>query len=129
MLSFNVPNEQGEPQYYEFQVIPFALASATQCLARLTKPICAFLASKGIRHSLYIDDGKVNTRPSEMEEHLQCTLNTLKVAGFVVAPKKTDSARTAATKKEYLGFIIDSSDMKIRATSEKFSSFREALKK
>ena len=93
--------------------MPFGLASATQCLARVTKPVCAYLASKGIRHSLYIDDGKVNANATDMERHLRCTLETLKAAGFIVAPKKTDSASTASTRKEYLGFIVDSIEMKI----------------
>ena len=105
--------------------MPFGLASATQCLARVTKPICAHLASKGIRHSLYIDDGKINAVKGKIARHLRYTLDVLKSAGFVVAPKKTD---TAGTDKEYLGFNIDLASMKIRARSEKFEALRSIKK-
>lgn len=49
-LGFCVPGPEGD-EFYQFECMPFGLASATKCLARITKPICAFLAKKGIRHS------------------------------------------------------------------------------
>ena len=126
-LCFMVPDEQGVDRYYQFQVMPFGLSSATQCLARVTKPICAHLASKGIRHSLYIDDGKVNATKQNMKEHLNYILHVLKWAGFVIAKKKTDTVETASTKKNYLGFEIDSNNMIILAGPNKFQAIRRVL--
>ena len=95
-MCFKVSNEVGEDEYYQFQVMPFGLASATQCLARVTKPICAHLAGKGIRHSLYIDDGKINARADKISEHLKYTLQVLRKAGFIIAPNKTDTPETVS---------------------------------
>lgn len=81
-LCFMVPEEDGTKRYFQFEVMPFGLASATQCLARVTKPICAHLAGKGIRHSRYIDDGKINARKKEMPHHLKYTLQTAQKSGF-----------------------------------------------
>ena len=108
--------------------MPFGLASATKCLARITKPICALLAKKGIRHSLYIDDGKINAPPHLIEKHLKFTLETLKNAGFKIAENKTDTVKSAAAKKEYLGFIIDAENMEVRASEEKLEATRAAIK-
>ena len=51
-LGFAIPGEDGKDEFYQFECMPFGLASATKCLARITKPICALLAKKGIRLSL-----------------------------------------------------------------------------
>ena len=128
-LCFKVPNEEGLDEFYQFEVMPFGLASATQCLARVTKPICAHLAAQGIRHSLYIDDGKINARADKIAAHLEYTLDVLKRAGFIIAEKKTDTPETANEKKEYLGFEIDSKDMIIRAPEQKFTGIRQVWEK
>ena len=80
--------------------MPFGLASATKCLARMTKPICAHLAKQGIRHSLYIDDGKINEDKKHIARHFRYTLETLEQAGFVVAQEKTDSEESASSTKD-----------------------------
>ena len=126
-LCFMVPDKEGEAHYYQFQVMPFGLSSATQGLARITKPICAHLASHGIRHSLYIDDGKINATKDKIVQHLEYTLKVLQQAGFVVAPQKTDTADTVSTTKTYLEFEIDSENMTIRAGPDKLQAIRLVL--
>ena len=125
-LGFSIPGEGG-PEYYQFECMPFGLASATKCLARMTKPICALLAKNGIRHSLYIDDEKINAPKHLIKEHLQLTLDTLKQAGFVVASSKTDSADSVSTRKGYLGFVIDSQDLTVHASEEKLEATKTAV--
>ena len=74
-LGFSVPDEKGEDRYYVFTCMPFGLASATHCLARLTKPICALLAKRGIRNTIYIDDGWIPALMKLLaQEHLDETL-------------------------------------------------------
>ena len=60
-LGFSLPgSEFGSPdRYFMFLVMPFGLASAVKCI---TKPLCSYLASQGIRHSIYIDDGNTLAR-------------------------------------------------------------------
>lgn len=100
--------------------MPFGLASATHCLARLTKPICALLAKRGIRNTIYIDDGWIPALIKLLaQEHLRETLDVLGRAGFVVAKEKTDFVEQVSQTKEYLGFIIDSVAMRISAPQNK----------
>ena len=61
----------GETVYFEFTCMPFGLATATHCLTRLTKPICIYITRNGIRHTIFIDDGKVNAR---IERHSYLSL-------------------------------------------------------
>jgi glucan phosphoethanolaminetransferase (alkaline phosphatase superfamily) len=49
----------GNEHFYVFNVLPFGLATAGFVITRLTKPVQAFLHSKGIRFSIYIDDGRI----------------------------------------------------------------------
>ena len=44
-LGMCVPDEEGVPVYYAYTVLPFGLATAAQVLARMTKPVCVYLAS------------------------------------------------------------------------------------
>ena len=81
-LGFAVPGPNGEEEFYQFECMPFGLASATKYLARLTKPICALLAREGIRHSLFIDDGKINAPRKLIGKHLERTLEVLDKSGF-----------------------------------------------
>ena len=117
-LGFAIPGPEGE-EYYQFECMPFGLATATKCLACMTKPICALLARNGKRHSLYIDDGKINTPRHLIKAHLRFTLEALKNAGFIIAENKTDDEGSASSAKEYLGFKIDSEEMKVYALEEK----------
>ena len=103
-LGFAIPGSDGKEEYYQFECMPFGLALATKCLASLTKPICALLAREGIRHSLYIDDGKINAPRALIGKHLDGTLEVLAKSGFVIAKEKTDTATSAAIKKEISRF-------------------------
>ena len=128
-LAFSLPGEQGQPdRYFVFEVMPFGLASAVSCITRLTKPLCQYIASKGIRHSIYIDDGNVLAQTLLLLlEHLQTVLEALKAAGFVISPQKTDTADTVSQIKLYLGFVIDSVEMKVRVSEDKIADIRQCL--
>ena len=61
LLRCCVPNpDSGEDIYFVFACMPFGLSTATHVLTRMTKPICVFATRNGIRHLIFIDDGKVN---------------------------------------------------------------------
>ena len=126
-LGFSIPGEQGE-EFYVFTCMPFGLASATHCLARMTKPICAFLAKEGIRNTIYIDDGWIPALLKLLaQQYLARTLQVLEAAGFIVATEKTDKPEDASQRKEYLGFIIDSTSMTVSAPDSKIQECRSLL--
>ena len=79
-LGFALPEERdGDPErYFIFLVMPFGLASAVKCITRVTKPLCCYLASRGIRHSIYIDDGNALARTlALLLKHLAIILEAL----------------------------------------------------
>ena len=129
-LGFALPGRKpGEKErFFVFMVMPFGLASAVKCITRITKPLCGYISSKGIRHSIYIDDGNVLARALAIViAHLAFVLDALRQAGFVISEDKTDSADTVSQIKLYLGFVVDSRTMTLRITEEKLRDVRQAL--
>ena len=130
-LGFCLPGrKEGEKErYFIFLVMPFGLASAVKCITRMTKPLCGYISSKGIRHSIYIDDGNVLARALALViAHLAFVLGALRQAGFVIAEDKTDTAETVSQVKLYLGFVLDSQKMTVRVSEEKLTNLRQALR-
>ena len=69
-------------------------AIATRVITRIIKPLCIFIYKNGIRHTIFIDDGKVNAKSREdLVRAFTFVLDTLGKAGFVIAPNKTDTAK------------------------------------
>ena len=129
-LGFCLPGrKEGEKErYFIFLVMPFGLASAVKCITRMTKPLCGYISSQGIRHSIYIDDGNVLARALALViAHLAFVLDALKKAGFVISEGKTDTAETVSQVKLYLGFVLDSQKMMVRISEEKLTDLRKAL--
>ena len=113
----------GSRRFYEYTVLPFGLAPAAAIMTRLVKPILAYLASLGIRASIYLDDLKVNAQTKALAwEHYQITKNVFRQAGFVISAEKSDEFSDISQRKLYLGFIMDSVSMTASASSEKLSS-------
>ena len=107
-LGMCVPDKDGTSVYYAYTVLPFGLATAAQVLARMTKPVCVFLASQGIKFPLYIDDGDVFAASHELCcSHLSTVLGTFAKTGFVISSSKTDKPEDISQIKSYLGFIIN----------------------
>ena len=101
-------------------MLPFGLATAVQLLARMTKPICIFLDSEGIRLSIYIDDGWTLALLKELAaQHLQRTFEVLTQAGFIISTSKSDSPSDVSQVKCHLGFIVDSVSMTVLAPASK----------
>ena len=58
-LGAAIPKPDGGKQYFVFLYLPFGLSSAVHCLTKLFKPVNAYIHEKGIRHSIYLDDGRI----------------------------------------------------------------------
>ena len=127
-LGFSIENEKGEEEFYAYTCMPFGLATATQCLARVTKAITRYAALQGIRNVLYIDDGRIGALTRELcAQHLELVLSIWRRAGFVIAAEKTDTEDSISQKKSYLGFVIDTKTMTVEASERKLTSVKHAI--
>jgi len=110
----------GSKEYFQFNVLPFGLSTAVQAMTKMTKPLQAFVNKKGIRHSIYIDDGRVvaETKEKAQEDYKQ-VLSILSAAGWQIAHKKSDNPADVSQQKHFLGFCIDSKEMTVALSQEK----------
>ncbi len=121
-------NQKGEKQYFVFLYLPFGAASAVHCLTKLFKPVCSYLHTLGIRHTIYIDDGRVVAETFEKAVHdFQVVLQVLKHAGWQIEKSKTDTPEEASQMIDYLGFKVNTKEMRVHLTSEKKEFLRQSL--
>ncbi len=115
-------DEQGQAIYIEYQVLPFGLASAVHAITKMFKPIVAYLTEKDVRMTIYIDDGRILAESQEKIEQARVeTYNILTRAGWSIAKHKSDGQNEGAKTKKYLGFKIDTKQMKISVEEEKLN--------
>ena len=108
--------------------MPFGLSTATHVLTRITKPICIYITRHGIRHTIFIDDGKINAADKEtLIWAFRFVLDTLEKAGFVVSRKKTDTQLLISQCKVYLGFSVDLLSMSVSAKPHKLNAIQSAI--
>ena len=113
----------GSRRFYQYNVLPFGLAPAAAIMTRLVKPIISYLASLGIRMSIYLDDSKVNAASKALAwEHYNITKDVFRKAGFVISAEKSDEFSDVSKQKLYFGFIMCSVSMTAKASDEKLSS-------
>ena len=117
-LGFEV--EEGVRKHYKYVRMPFGLSTAGQVLDRILKPICAQIAAQGIRHSIYIDDGRISAASKlETQKALRFVQRVLKSAGFKLAVDKSDTYESVGQVKEYLGFEINTVSMQVSVPERK----------
>jgi hypothetical protein len=121
-------DEDGRSVYFVFKYMPFGLATAVHCITKLFKPIGAYFGAQGIRHSIFIDDGRVLAKSvEESKQQFSTVLSVLKKAGWLIEKTKTDTLEGGNKVKEYLGFKINTESMSVNLTEEKAASLRENL--
>ena len=121
-------DEKGATVYFIFLYLPFGAASAVHCITKMLKPVVAHLAQKGIRHTIFIDDGRVSASSLEMvRQHFTYTISVLCKAGWQISWAKTDNLQEASFRKEYLGFIIDTEQMRVFLTEEKKTTVTNSI--
>ena len=75
---------------YQFLVLPFGLCSAPLVFTRVTKPLKAFLHSRGIRSIFYLDDILiVGSSRQSCVDNVEAALLLLRRVGFIVNLKKS----------------------------------------
>jgi len=118
----------GVPTYMVFDYLPFGLSSAVHCVTKLWKPLISYFQMNDISISIYIDDGLfVAPNMSEWNSKRQFTVDTITKAGWVIAEEKSDKVNEGATKKPYLGFDIDSSNMILKLPARKIEKISSLI--
>ena len=109
---------------YQYNVLPFGLATAPRAFTKLMKPALAHLRSKGVRLIAYLDDLLIIGKDKrEAEEAYQNAKSLLESLGFVINLEKSQAIGTQ--KMEFLGFIIDSVSMTLRLLQDKVKDVRQ----
>ena len=103
---------------YQFTCLPFGLRSSPRIFTKVLKPLLVYLRALGIRLLVYLDDILIMAATPELcLEHTQLTWQLLTNLGFLGNLKK--SVLTPKQQAEYLGFIVNSIEMKLFLTEEK----------
>jgi len=119
-LGAKFAEEDGSIKYFVFNFMPFGLATAVYVITKLFKPLQAFFGKNGVRHSIFIDDGRVlAASKEESKEKFQLVLDTLKQAGWQIEKKKTDPVDGGKKAMKYLGFLVNTDSMTVHLTEEK----------
>jgi len=129
-LGASIVNSDGSILYFEYTHLPFGLNSAVHSITKIWKPLSRFLNKEGYKNTIYIDDGRILVKdPQKVEEARIFVYNTIAAAGWAVEKEKSDMKGQASTRKKYLGFIIDTAEMKVFATDEKLSKIEQKIEK
>lgn len=74
----------------------------------------AYFHKKGIKFSIYIEDGRILANsPEQAEEFRVLVLDSMKKAGWQVSYEKSDGPGMASQMKMYLGFVINTSELSV----------------
>jgi hypothetical protein len=125
-MGFMVPDPDGTPRYYTFQVMAYGCKPAVTIVTRLLRPIKAFLHRFGIKFTIYIDDGRISAAtPRLCSDYMNFTLQVLQLAGWKIQWKKTVLVPTQ--RLLHLGFVTDSVSMTYSITDAKWTTVQLAL--
>ena len=107
--------EAGKKQYFVFLYLPFRLGSAVHCITKLLKPVVAYLHTKGIQNSIFIDDLRILAKTQkEAKDARKMAYQVLEKAGWTLEDKKSDKEGEVNQVKEYLGFVINTNLMTVQ---------------
>ena len=104
---------------FQYTCLPNGLASAPRYFTKLLKPVYSTLRSQGYLNVGYIIDDSYLQGGSKTEcrNNILTTLNLFESLGFLINHEK--SVLQPCQKLAFLGFILDSVDMKVFRTTEK----------
>ena len=127
-LGASITTESGEKQYFVFNYMPFGLGSAVHCITKIFKPMSAYFHLQGIRHTVFIDDGRfLSDSANSAEQNREKVYDTLQKAGWILEQTKSDKEGDSSQVKEYLGFVIDTHRMTVSLTTEKKILLKETV--
>jgi hypothetical protein len=119
-LGAKFQTKDGKEQFFIFNFMPFGLSAAVYVITKLMKPLQAYFNQAGIRHTIYIDDGRIvaNTLEKARADY-SLVRQVLTAAGWRIAENKSDKLQEGSQVKDYLGFTVDSAKMAVFLTQDK----------
>ena len=110
-----------ERQLYEFQCLPFGLASAPRQFTKILKPVVGLLRKLGIRLLIYLDDILImNQSQQSILQDGKTVVVLLEALGFVLNMKK--SVVVPSQRMEFLGVVVDSQAMTFSLPEDKIAN-------
>ena len=117
---------QWNNKLYKFQAMPNGYAEAMRIFTKLLKPPFSSLRQNGYSSVVFVDDTYLQGSTYEnCLQNVQVTINLLRNLGFTIHAKK--SILVPTQKIEFLGFTIDSKNMKLTLSGEKRSKLIHKL--
>jgi hypothetical protein len=122
-------NSDGKEVFFEYCHLPFGLSSAVHIITKIWKPVTQYLNKKGVRNTIYIDDGRILADSKEQaKSDAMLAYSTITKAGWAIEKAKSDDPEDGNTSKSYLGFIIDSKAMTVTLPSLKLEKIKVDIK-
>ena len=117
---------------FQYTCLPNGLASAPRNFTKLLKPVYSTLRSQGYLNVGYIDDSYLQgDSKTGCWSNILTTLNLFESLGFLINHEK--SVLQPCQKLAFLGFLLDSVNMKVFLTAEKrekiILAYQQLLKK
>ena len=110
-------------KFYQFNCLPFGLASAPWVFTKTLKPIAALGRELGIRMIAYIDDILPLAETKEKaRDQASGLLYLLQCMGFTVNLEKTVLEPSQCL--EFLGFMVNTTRMELSLPAQKIQKFR-----
>ena len=103
---------------FQYTCLPNGLASAPRYFTKLSKPVYSTLRSQGYLNVGYIDDAYLQgDSKTDCRSNIHTNLNLFESLGLLINHEK--SVLQPCQKLAFLGFILDSVNMKVILTTEK----------
>lgn len=117
-----------QDQIYQFTCLPFGLCTSPYIFTKIMKPVINTIRKAGILSVIYIDDlliiGRSFEACSENFNFVRCLLERL---GLTINYQK--SCQEPSKKCKYLGFIINSKDLRLELPKDKKNRITEIINK
>jgi hypothetical protein len=127
LLGTTWQKDNGETDYYLDHVLPFGLRSSAQLFNLFATALEFCMLLRGTTHaSHYLDDYMSSGRPNseECNNNLKIMIETCQYLGMEVNFNKVF---TPSTTMEFLGIIIDTSNMELRMSEERLEDIIQEL--
>ena len=124
---YSVPIAVSDQKYLKFTCFPNGLAFCPRKFTKLMKPAYSVLRQLGHINSPYFDDSYLQGGSYECLANVLDTVKMFLSLGFILHPQK--SVFIPTQKLVFLGFVLDSVQMKIYLTNEKVDKLKSICTK
>lgn len=113
---------------FEFVCLPFGLCICPLLFTKIMKAVMGSLRDRGFISCIYLDDILcIGYSKKQCSENTIATIGLLEKLGFIINYEK--SCLDPNTRRQYLGFILDSIKMSVELTQEKRQILLDLIKK